>query len=132
MPGNGQTLSVPWFFNLRDEAQGIPRKLAVGINARVFAGAHVMLSVVRLDPNSVGTIHSHPEEQWGVLLEGECVRIQGDEEIAMEAGDFWYTPGGVAHGARAGAAGALVLDIFSPPRPEYTRPGEGFGQARLC
>jgi len=23
----------------------------------------------------------------------------------------------------------LVLDIFSPPRQEYTKPGEGFGQA---
>jgi hypothetical protein len=33
----------------------------------------------------------------------------------------------VPHGIRAGAKGATVIDIFSPPRPEYTKPGEGFG-----
>jgi quercetin dioxygenase-like cupin family protein len=88
-----------------------------------------MLSVVCIAPHSEGTVHSHSEEQWGLLLEGECVRIQGDEEIHMTAGDFWQTPGGVRHGIRTGDAGAKVLDIFSPPREEYRKPGEGFGQS---
>ena len=86
-----------------------------------------MLSIVNFEPNAVGRIHSHPEEQWGVLLEGKCVRIQSEEEAPMNAGDFWHTPSGVPHGIRAGNKGALVLDIFSPPRPEYKIPGEGFG-----
>lgn len=87
-----------------------------------------MLSVVRFEPNAAGRVHSHPEEQWGVLIEGDCVRIQSGEEVPMRAGDFWPTPSGIPHGLRAGAAGALVLDIFSPPRPEYKKPGEGFGR----
>ncbi len=86
-----------------------------------------MLSVVRIEPNSQGTVHSHPQEQWGVLLEGECVRIQGDEEVEMKAGDFWHTPGGVAHGIRTGKSAAVVLDIFAPPRDEYRKSGSGFG-----
>jgi hypothetical protein len=28
---------------------------------------------------------------------------------------------------RAGPEGARVLDIFSPPRPEYKKAGSGFG-----
>ena len=40
-----------------------------------------MLSVVTLAPHSEGTLHHHPEEQWGVLLEGSAIRFQGDEEI---------------------------------------------------
>jgi quercetin dioxygenase-like cupin family protein len=116
-----------WAFSLGDQAQGIPRKLAEGITTRIFPGHNVMLSVVRMEPHSSGTIHSHPEEQWGVLLEGECVRIQGGEERVMKAGDFWCTPGGVMHGVRTGAAAAVVLDIFSPPREEYRKPGEGVG-----
>jgi quercetin dioxygenase-like cupin family protein len=44
----------------------------------------------------------------------------------MKAGDFWHTPGGVAHGIRTGASGATVLDIFSPPREEYKQAGKGF------
>ncbi len=116
-----------WLHSLTDETAGLPRKLAEGITTRIFTGAHVMLSVVRIAPHSTGTIHSHPEEQWGVLLEGRCVRIQGGEEADVRAGAFWQTPGGVPHGIRTGDEGALVLDIFSPPRGAYMRGGEGFG-----
>jgi len=119
--------AAQWVFNLANDKQGIRRKLGEGINTRIFPGEHVMLSVVRIDPNASGTVHSHPNEQWGVLLEGECVRIQAGEEHPMKAGDFWHTPGGVPHGIRAGAAGATVLDIFAPPRDEYRKAGEGFG-----
>jgi quercetin dioxygenase-like cupin family protein len=86
-----------------------------------------MLSLVRIEPHSQGQIHSHPQEQWGVLLEGECFRIQGNEEIAMRSGDFWHTPGGVPHGIRTADSAALVLDIFAPPREEYRKSGSGFG-----
>jgi quercetin dioxygenase-like cupin family protein len=116
-----------WAFNLHDPGMGIQRKLADGIVTRIFPGRNVMLSVVRIEPHSTGTVHSHPEEQWGVLLEGECVRIQNGEEVKMKAGDFWVSPGGVEHGIRTGASGATVLDIFSPPREEYKKAGEGFG-----
>lgn len=121
-----QAQSVPWVFNLHDQVQGIQRQLGEGITTRIFVGDNVMLSVVRIAPHSSGTVHSHPQEQWGVLLEGECVRIQGDEEVLMKAGDFWRTPGGVAHGIRTGNSGATVLDIFSPPREEYKQAGRGF------
>lgn len=116
----------PWVFNLHRPDLGIPRQLADGISARVFAGQQAMLSVVTIEPHRTGTVHSHPEEQWGILLEGECVRIQGGEEFAMKAGDFWHTPGGVTHGIRTGASPALVLDVFSPPRREYRKAGQGF------
>jgi quercetin dioxygenase-like cupin family protein len=122
-----QVTPATWTFNLFDPAQGLQRQLADGITTRIFVGDNVMLSVVRIAPNSSGTVHSHPQEQWGVLLEGECVRIQGDEEVAMKAGDFWRTPGGVTHGIRTGEHGAIVLDIFSPPREEYKKAGAGFG-----
>ena len=125
---NADARSRPdWVFNLHDDAQGIRRKLAEGIVTRIFPGRNVMLSVVRVSPNMAGELHSHPEEQWGVLLEGRCTRIQGDEEVEAVAGEFWHTPGGVTHGVRTGAEGAVILDIFSPPRAEYRKAGAGYG-----
>ena len=114
------------FYNLDDLTQGLPRDLAPGLSTRIFVGDRSMLSVVRFEPNAEGQIHSHPEEQWGVLLEGSGVRIQGGEEFSVQAGDFWRTPGDVLHGFRAGSDGARVLDIFSPPREAYRKAGAGF------
>jgi quercetin dioxygenase-like cupin family protein len=117
------------FFNLDDLTQGIQRDLAAGLKTRIFPGDHAMLSIVMIAPHASGTIHSHPQEQWGVLLEGDGVRIQNGEEHPVKAGDFWRTPGGVPHGMRAGANGARVLDFFSPPREEYRKAGAGFGDS---
>jgi quercetin dioxygenase-like cupin family protein len=86
-----------------------------------------MLSVVEIAPNAKGSIHRHPEEQWAVLLEGSAIRIQDGENHAVQKGDFWRTPGNVEHGVVAGPDGAKILDIFSPPRDEYRKTGNGFG-----
>ena len=118
-----------FFFNLDDPSLGIHRELTPGLSTRIFAGDQAMLSVVTIAPDAEGSIHSHPQEQWGVLLEGDGVRIQDGEEHAVKAGDFWRTPGGVSHGFRGGPNGARVLDIFSPPRDEYRKSGSGYGKS---
>ena len=114
------------FFRLDDLSQGLVRDLAPGLRTRIFAGDQAMLSVVEFEPNSTGSMHSHPEEQWGVVLEGSGVRVQGGEEIEVREGDFWRTPGGVEHTFRAGPEGARVLDVFAPPREAYKKAGSGF------
>ena len=115
------------FFNIDDMSQGIARTLTYGITTRIFPGEKSMVSVVRIEPNAVGAIHSHPQEQWGLMLEGSAVRIQDGEEIEVKKGDFWVTPGNVEHGIEAGKNGAKVMDIFSPPRDQYKKSGSGFG-----
>lgn len=114
------------FFNLDDDAGGVPRVLAEGLKTTVFAGDQAMISVVRIEPGAAGTLHHHPEEQWGVCLEGAGVRTQGGEEVPVAKGDFWRTPGGVPHTMRAGPDGMVVLDVFAPPREAYKKPGSGF------
>lgn len=115
-----------WVHNLYDNESGISRRLGDGLDAQIFPGSNSMLSVVRIEPHSEGDLHSHPEEQWGVLLEGECVRIQEGEEAHVEVGDFWHTPADAEHVIKTDEKSALVLDIFSPPRPEYQSSGTGF------
>lgn len=117
------------FYNLDDPGQGIARQLAEGIATRVFPGEQAMLSLVRCAANTSGSIHSHPQEQWGLCLEGSGIRIQDGVEVPFERGDFWCTPGGVEHGIRVGDDGATVLDFFAPPRDEYRHAGAGFAAA---
>jgi quercetin dioxygenase-like cupin family protein len=115
------------FHNLDDASGGLFRELGPGLTTRIFSGEQAMLSIVTIAPGAMGTLHQHPEEQWGVLLEGSAIRYQGGEEIQVRKGDFWRTPGNVPHTMKAGPEGARVLDIFSPPRPEYRKAGKGFG-----
>jgi quercetin dioxygenase-like cupin family protein len=121
---------VSCFHNLK--TGGIERQLAPGVNARVFPGVHAMLSVVTLEPGAVSPVHAHPNEQWGVCLEGEWIRVQDGVEHHVKAGDFWQTPPNVPHGGRALGVRCVVLDIFAPPREEYRRAGAGLGAATLA
>lgn len=114
------------FFNIDALEQGISRQLAEGMTTRVFPGDDAMISIVRIEPNKSGNRHSHPQEQWGFCVRGSGIRIQAEERIEVKAGDFWRTPGNVEHGFSAGPDGALIFDVFAPPREEYTRDGSGF------
>ena len=116
------------FFNIDDLELGIFRELTDGITTRVFPGDEAMLSIVRVDPNAQGKIHSHSEEQWGFLIKGSLTRLQDGKQFEVSAGDFWRTPGGVMHGVIGGPDGAVILDVFAPLRPEYLKSGRGFGK----
>ena len=114
------------FFNINDIEAGTPRQLGPGIATTIFTGDQAMISVVRLEPNTKGTLHQHSQEQWGICLEGSGTRIQGDLEVDVVEGDFWRTPGNMKHTIVSGADGLVVLDVFAPPRREYEKTGSGF------
>jgi quercetin dioxygenase-like cupin family protein len=114
------------FFNIDSAEGGVHRELAPGITTTVYTGEHAQISIVRFEPGAKGTLHHHPEEQWGHCLSGGGVRYQGDKEVAVKTGDFWRTPGEVPHTMQAGDQGMVVMDIFAPPRKAYTKPGSGF------
>ena len=115
------------FFSLDDLSKGVERQLASGILSKVFPGDQAMISVLSFEPNSEGVVHAHPEEQWGMVLEGSGTRFQDGMDVPVSKGDFWCTPGEVEHTFRAGPDGARLLDIFAPPRDAYRQPGSGFG-----
>lgn len=115
-----------FFFNIDTAEGGIHRELAPGITTTVYSGDHAMISVVRFEANARGTLHHHPEEQWGFCQAGSGVRFQGDDAVPVGPGDFWRTPGNLPHTMEAGDDGLVVIDVFAPPRKAYTRPGSGF------
>ena len=114
------------FFNIKDLSKGISRKLTEGINANIFPGNQAMVSIVKINPHSEGTIHKHPQEQWSLMISGNAIRIQDNEKIRVSEGDFWCTPGGIQHGVIGGIKGAVIFDFFAPPREEYKKSGAGY------
>lgn len=114
------------FFNVDSPDGGIPRELAPGITTTVFPGKQAMISIVRIEPDTEGVLHHHPEEQWGYCISGSGTRIQDGQEFDIMAGDFWLTPGNVPHTVRSGPDGMVVYDVFAPPREAYIKPGSGF------
>jgi quercetin dioxygenase-like cupin family protein len=116
-----------FFFNVDNPEGGIPRELAPGITTTVFPGDNAMVSIVRIEPNRRGTLHHHPEEQWGYCIAGSGTRFQGEDEVPVKAGDFWRTPGNTPHTMESGDDGLVVMDVFSPPREAYRKAGQGFG-----
>ena len=91
-----------------------------GVSIRTTHGAHLMFSLVDLEPHAVVEMHSHPHEQMGLLLEGELTFTIGGETRTLAPGDLWCIPGGVEHKAVAGDAPVKALDVFHPIREDYT------------
>ena len=94
-------------------------KLAEGIAAQALFGEGVMLMVVELDPGSELPKHEHPQEQLGVVLEGELRLVVSGTEHVLGKLDAYALAGGIEHSARAGNKGATVLDVFHPVREDY-------------
>jgi quercetin dioxygenase-like cupin family protein len=90
-----------------------------GVEIRSTAGQRLMLSVVRLEPGSIVSEHSHPHEQMGILLEGQLEFTVGGVTRLLGPGDMWRIPGGVVHRVRTLDQPSLAVDVFHPIREEY-------------
>jgi quercetin dioxygenase-like cupin family protein len=90
-----------------------------GIAARLVGGERITLAVVELDPGAEVAEHAHENEQLGLVLQGSMAFRIGDEERELEPGDTWTIPSNMPHSAVAGPEGAVVIDVFAPPRDEW-------------
>lgn len=90
--------------------------LGPGLLARPYAGTNLLASEVTIDAHSEAPVHTHDEEQMGIVTSGTCEFTLGDEMRTLSAGDLYHAPPGVAHGLRTGDDPCTVIDIFSPPR----------------
>ena len=94
-------------------------KIFPGVDIHTVAGQQMMLSLVEFAPRAVVERHSHPQEQMGLLLEGELEFFVGEERYLARPGDMWRIPGGVEHRVIAGDQPAKALDVFHPIRDDY-------------
>ena len=103
-----------------DPSQLKRKELFPGITMRPMWGEKIMMNLIEFAPNAVVPNHSHPHEQAGIVLQGEFEFTIGGETKSLKQGDAYVIPGGVEHSGVASDGWVLALDIFSPPREEYT------------
>jgi unsaturated pyranuronate lyase len=103
-----------------------PLPIWPGVVARVIEGRDLTFAIVELEPNSVVARHQHPNEQLGLVLKGSMRFNIGDESRDLQAGDTYNIPANLPHDAVTGPEGAVVIDVFAPPRADWARfsPGE--------
>jgi quercetin dioxygenase-like cupin family protein len=77
------------------------------------------MSVVELDAGSVVAEHSHENEQLGIVLRGTMDFRVGDERRELGPGGTWRIAAYTPHEATAGPEGAVVIDVFAPPRDDF-------------
>jgi quercetin dioxygenase-like cupin family protein len=85
-----------------------------GVHLQPVAGIQLLLSRVTIDPHREAPVHTHDEEQMGIVVAGS-----GDFELDGEIrrvvpGDTYHAPPGVPHGVRAGAEGCVVIVLAAP------------------
>ena len=96
-----------------------PYALGQGITARAIEADRMTIAVVELEPGAVLPEHHHENEQLGLVIAGAITMRIGTEKRELHIGDMYTIPSDVPHDALAGPEGAVVADVFAPPRADW-------------
>lgn len=98
--------SLPW----EPVSEGVSRKI-------MTYDANLMLVKVSFETGGIGAAHQHVHTQMSYVESGRFTITIADETRTVRAGDAYYIPPNVWHGAVCVAAGVLV-DVFTPLRED--------------
>jgi quercetin dioxygenase-like cupin family protein len=101
-----------------------PTVLSALARRRVVTGTDLMLVRYEAKAGAEFAAHNHPEEQMGYVIQGKIEFFLGEPEVrhVFEAGTFFHFAPHERHRSRV-LEDCLVIDVFSPPRPEYAAEG---------
>lgn len=110
------TLQSKFFLSGKEETieqvdDGIKRQI-LGYNN------DIMLVKAMFEEGSIGYIHSHMHSQVTYVESGVFEVTVDDKTQTLEAGDAFYIPPHIDHGAVCKTAGVLI-DVFSPHREDF-------------
>ena len=77
-----------------------------------------VLCEFQLEKGNIIPSHQHPYEQTGTLISGKLNFRIGEKWHLAESGDSWSIPENVEHEVEI-IKNAVVLELFSPIRPDY-------------
>ena len=117
---SGTTSPVSWV----RRAETTPFSPAPGIEVRPVIGGSLMTCWIDFAPGAEVPVHSHINEQLGVVIEGSITITVGNEERRLEVGDAYVVAPDIPHRAVAGPNGVVLVETFVPVREDYRRAWE--------
>ena len=109
---------MSYFYDLKEIGR---KELAPGVTVKLVWGDKIMISMIEMAPFAIVPVHSHSNEQAGMVLHGEFDFTIGGETKRLGPGQGWVIPGGVEHSVQGLDGWSLAMDLFSPPREEYKK-----------
>lgn len=96
-----------------------------GLETTILTGLHGEKMTMALNatlPGPTVPIHSHKQEQIGMVYAGEAKLRIGDEERIVKKGDFYCIPPNTPHGDTCiSNEPFIMLDIFYPLRKDFIK-----------
>jgi quercetin dioxygenase-like cupin family protein len=94
-------------------------QVAEGMRRKIMAyDDSLMLVRVEFEKGGVGSLHQHYHVQITNVESGKFEVEINNEKRILQAGDVFYVPPNVMHGAVCLEAGVLI-DVFSPMREDF-------------
>jgi len=84
-----------------------------GVRGKLVQSSDRQVVFFEIEPIGAIGLHSHGA-QWGIVVEGEMDLTIGDETRTYRAGDSYYIPAGVEHGATF-KTHFKAIDVFEEP-----------------
>ena len=82
-----------------------------GIWSKLESGSNLTMAFMEIAPNKEGTIHNHPFDQCGIVIEGEIEMSVGEEERLLRPMETYFIPARVKHNWKTTGLPAKILDI---------------------
>jgi quercetin dioxygenase-like cupin family protein len=90
-----------------------------GIFSKTVTMGKIQIVLYRYLPGSIFEVHSHPEEQMTIGIEGELEFSVGGIRSSFKEGDVVHIPSNIGHSAiNRGNIAAVTLNIYNPARRE--------------
>ena len=95
--------------------------MGAGVKRKIMAyDDNLMMVRVEFETGGIGTVHRHYHVQISHVQSGAFeVEIDGKKEV-LRAGDAFFVPSNVLHGAVCLEKGVLI-DIFNPMREDFIK-----------
>jgi quercetin dioxygenase-like cupin family protein len=95
------------------------------ITRQMWNGEHATVARVVLLRGAVVARHSHPSEQFSMVLSGALEFELPDGKHLVRTGEMLYIPQGVPHAAVA-LEDTIDIDVFSPRREDWIRGDDAY------